>query len=209
MFEYAASFVCHQVPERTLTIGDRLLPLCARCTGIYSGFLIGIVFQILMGSRTNRLPPLAINALSAVIVLALIMEGLGQRLSLWELSNQARLALGLLCGSAISITVFPLFNYFLQRHPARSRSIPLQHYLGLLSVIGFFFAFHYVPSSSLIYAFISTAGMLAVYLVVNLTIAGIFLDWKRRMFTLRNSLTITGVVFALFLGETVILRIVH
>ncbi|MFH1820931.1 MAG: DUF2085 domain-containing protein [Methanobacteriota archaeon] len=38
MLEYTSFLVCHQIPERTLSIGGKLLPLCARCTGIYCGF---------------------------------------------------------------------------------------------------------------------------------------------------------------------------
>ena len=43
--EYIGSLVCHQAPYRTIQIGGKFLPLCSRCTGIYLGFLLGILYQ--------------------------------------------------------------------------------------------------------------------------------------------------------------------
>lgn len=37
------SFVCHQKEERCFSIKDAPLPVCSRCTGIYTGFLAGII----------------------------------------------------------------------------------------------------------------------------------------------------------------------
>jgi len=36
--------MCHQMPERSLWIGDHAMPLCGRCTGIFIGFLIGRIW---------------------------------------------------------------------------------------------------------------------------------------------------------------------
>lgn len=38
------SFVCHQKEERCFFINDVPLPVCSRCTGIYTGFLAGVFF---------------------------------------------------------------------------------------------------------------------------------------------------------------------
>ncbi|MRR32525.1 DUF2085 domain-containing protein, partial [bacterium] len=34
--------VCHQIASHTLEIGGKLLPLCARCTGMYLGTLLAL-----------------------------------------------------------------------------------------------------------------------------------------------------------------------
>jgi uncharacterized membrane protein len=43
-----SALLCHQIDARTLMLGDELLPLCSRCTGIYSGAFWGTV---LVGGR--------------------------------------------------------------------------------------------------------------------------------------------------------------
>ena len=36
--------VCHRIDARSFHIGTRQLPLCARCSGMYLGALLGLVF---------------------------------------------------------------------------------------------------------------------------------------------------------------------
>ena len=38
--------VCHRIGERSFHIGGRSLSLCARCTGMYLGAMVGMVYQI-------------------------------------------------------------------------------------------------------------------------------------------------------------------
>ena len=50
--------VCHRIDLRSFYIGDRQLPLCARCTGMYLGAMLGLVYQVFFGRRragTNHL----------------------------------------------------------------------------------------------------------------------------------------------------------
>ncbi len=39
--------VCHQLPERTISINSCYFPVCARCLGIYLGFAITLLYGIL------------------------------------------------------------------------------------------------------------------------------------------------------------------
>src|SRR5512141_3146330 len=49
--------ICHRIDSHSLHIGGRALPLCARCTGIYLGALLGIVTMAVMGrARSGGLP---------------------------------------------------------------------------------------------------------------------------------------------------------
>lgn len=54
----AFSRVCHQDPARSLVIAGALLPVCARCTGIYLGFLAGWSVRVFRRGpdRDRRLP---------------------------------------------------------------------------------------------------------------------------------------------------------
>jgi len=185
LFEYIGSFVCHQIPERTLVINGSLLPLCARCTGIYSGFIVGIIFHIITMVKVNKLPSLGIVTISAILILGLITDGLGEYLKLWELSNQGRFLIGLFCGSSISVIFFPLFNFFLRRDTA-NRNIESEYYIGLFILIILVFCLHYITFS--FFLIISVAGLLANYFVFNITISGIVLSWKKREKTFGNML---------------------
>lgn len=205
LFKYIGSFVCHQNPERTLMINGELLPLCARCTGIYSGFLAGIIYQIITRRKVNKLPSLGIITISAILILGLIIDGLGESIQLWELSNQGRLLMGLFCGGSISVILFPLFNYFLKKDSAH-RIIESKYYMGLLVLIILIFFFHYTNFSFLFFLIMSSTGLLANYLALNMTFAGMVLGWKKREITFANTSLITGFVLVLFVVEVLVLR---
>ena len=207
MLKFVASFVCHQLPERTLTIDGHLLPLCARCTGIYSGFLIGILFQMTVRKKLNRLPSFPIIAVCVLFILALITEAIGEKMGLWALPGQVRFLLGILCGSALSIGSFPLFNYFLRKDDKDGSAIGPANLVALLVVLGLFFCLHYISAALLILSFVSVAGILLCYIAANMTIAGMLLDWKKRASNLRNTLAMIGLVLGLILGEAVILGV--
>jgi len=44
--------VCHQKPERSFHLWGAQLPVCARCTGIYLGAALGVVFRSAEASRS-------------------------------------------------------------------------------------------------------------------------------------------------------------
>ncbi len=52
----------------------------------------------------------------------------------------------------------------------------------------------------------SSAGLLANYLALNMTFAGMALGWKKREITLANTSLITGFVLVLFVVEVLVLR---
>lgn len=109
-----ASLVCHQIDARSLSIGGECLPLCARCTGIYSGFLVAVLSQLLTGDTKFARPLTSKKVLISLIPLfALIAEAVGERLRLWECSNTGRFHIGFLGGLGMGILLLPLCSYFL------------------------------------------------------------------------------------------------
>ena len=50
--------VCHRIDLRSFHLGDRQLPLCARCTGMYLGALLALMFQFFTGRRRSGAPPM-------------------------------------------------------------------------------------------------------------------------------------------------------
>src|SRR5512136_1841670 len=47
--------VCHQIPGRSFFLSERQLPLCARCSGMYLGACIGLLY-FFKGGKTGGLP---------------------------------------------------------------------------------------------------------------------------------------------------------
>ena len=83
-------FACHHRPDRTLHLRGRPLPVCARCTGLYAGYGLGLVFWL--GWAKLSWP------LALLLVLPLAFDGLTQRLGWRESNNVMRLATGLAAG---------------------------------------------------------------------------------------------------------------
>lgn len=81
---------CHQMKERTLSIKGIYFPVCARCTGIILGQIIGII--LLLGN-------VSINIyLGLGFLLLMFLDWLFQFLGIRESTNIRRLLTGTLCG---------------------------------------------------------------------------------------------------------------
>jgi uncharacterized membrane protein len=91
--------VCHQVASRSFHLLGHPLAVCARCLGIYLGFLAGLgLYALSRGFRRLRLPPtLIFLSVSAPIVL----DTLGNFIQLWSTSNLLRFATGILWGAIL------------------------------------------------------------------------------------------------------------
>jgi hypothetical protein len=53
---------CHQLPRRSLAVGGRPMPLCARCTGMWLGILAGAAAGALWSLRRRYLVGLLVAA---------------------------------------------------------------------------------------------------------------------------------------------------
>ena len=49
--------VCHRIDARSFHLGERPLPLCARCSGMYLGAMLGLTYQVRTGWRKSGMPP--------------------------------------------------------------------------------------------------------------------------------------------------------
>ena len=49
------SFLCHQDPSRAFQPGGEPLPLCARCVGVYVGFVLALPLMIMAGRLPRKL----------------------------------------------------------------------------------------------------------------------------------------------------------
>ena len=109
--------VCHRIDVRSFHLGVRQIPLCARCTGMYLGALLGLAYQHLTGRHRTGMPSWKVIFIMAALVLAFIVDGANSYLSLfpgapslYPPQNWSRLATGTGMGLALSAALFPAFN---------------------------------------------------------------------------------------------------
>lgn len=99
---------CHQIPERSFTIGGYQFPLCARCTGICVGYIIGGLLFIWF-----RIPLIVCLCLCAVMFFDWFVQYKGLKSS----TNPRRFITGILCGTGylqfIVQMIYIVINFFL------------------------------------------------------------------------------------------------
>ncbi|MBC8390054.1 MAG: DUF2085 domain-containing protein [Actinobacteria bacterium] len=159
--------VCHQLPARSLQIGDIILPVCARCSGIYIGFFISaIVLFILFRKRENGLPPLYIIVILALFLISTISDGIISNFASFNTNNTIRFITGYLCGIAMITIIYPIFNfqYFKESNDTAIFSRPIKFIVYILvsaafisivllriNFLGYFF--YYFNAFSIVFTF--------------------------------------------------------
>ena len=108
--------VCHQMKERSFFYHDLQSPLCARCTGMYLGGLLTIVYQAFQG-RKGSFPPVWVSVTLGLLFIWFGIDGLNSFLHFipgfemgYQPSNLFRLITGAGVGLGIGAILSPLFN---------------------------------------------------------------------------------------------------
>ncbi len=133
--------LCHQLPERSFFFHEHQSPLCARCTGMYLGLLIGFSFLILRRrTHTARLPTASIVAVLIGFITIMGIDGVNSTISiilgapqLYHTTNAHRIITGSLCGLAIAWLFLPILNTAVWRLPGGDPSV--KHWRELLGVV--------------------------------------------------------------------------
>ena len=110
--------ICHQIPARTIHIDNTPLPLCARCTGIYLGALVGLTGLTLLGRyRSTEFPPTLVLFTLVSFIGIMGFDGVNSYLTLfpnapylYQPQNWLRLTTGTLNGLAMSVIVYPVIS---------------------------------------------------------------------------------------------------
>jgi uncharacterized membrane protein len=107
---------CHQIASHTLQLDGRYLPLCARCTGMYLGTLVGLAL-LTSSQRAGGFPERNKGILLGGLALLFVVDGVNSLLAtlhlwngLYEPSNLMRLFTGLGMGMVISNLLYPIWN---------------------------------------------------------------------------------------------------
>lgn len=95
LLQYA--FLCHRIPERSFHFHGKQFPICARCTGILCGYIVGLILLAFYGRISLTL--------AFLMVLPMVIDGTGQLVNKWKSNNIRRLITGILGGIAIDFLI--------------------------------------------------------------------------------------------------------
>lgn len=140
--------VCHRIDARSFHIGSRQLPLCARCSGMYLGAVVGLAYQAVFtrnGSlkygynKRSGTPHWSVIIPLALFVLAFGIDGsnsylyliketypdaLARLQNLYMPNNTLRLLTGSGMGLGIAAMLFPAFNQTMWKDADDRRVFP-------------------------------------------------------------------------------------
>jgi len=117
--------ICHRISERSFHIGDRQLPLCARCTGEFYAAGLTLLFLAITSKKKSGMPGWGLGAPLLVFLLAFGIDGSNSYLyllkqtsgdvlsnlpNLYLPNNTLRLFTGSGMGIALASVLFPAFN---------------------------------------------------------------------------------------------------
>lgn len=109
--------VCHRISLRSFHLGDRPLPLCARCSGMYLGALLTLIYYTLIRPRAGLYPNRRLVAIFVLFGFSWAIDGLNSYMHLfpsaphlYQPSNTLRIITGSLIGIALATLVYPVFN---------------------------------------------------------------------------------------------------
>lgn len=182
--------ICHRIPDRSFTTyNDRQLPLCARCTGIYTGVMTGfLLIQATGYGRASRLPSWRVGLVFLLFLGAFGIDGLNSYFhlfpnvegGLYTPHNTLRLITGAFIGLTMIHLLYPLFNMTVWRELDERRALPNLRMLAIqCGVLGLVVAAMLTgsPLVLLVTGLLSAFGVLMVLTMVN---AVMFMTFIRR-----------------------------
>lgn len=172
--------VCHRIDLRSFHLGVRQLPLCARCTGMYLGALLGLVYQTVIGRRRSGTPPVEVLIILGGLAAAFILDGLNSFLysipgipNLYEPNNTFRLFSGTGMGLVISVALFLAYNQTIWKDKDDLPSLVGLRSILVLLCLGFLLDLLVLTENPIILyplALVSAAGVLIILTMVYTTI---------------------------------------
>jgi len=168
--------VCHRIEARSFHLGERTLPLCARCTGMYLGAVLGLVFQASIAPRRAGMPKESLLAVLGLLALAFAVDGINSYLhlfpgapTLYEPSNLGRLLTGTGMGLAVAFLIYPAFHQTVWKSPDYAPALSGFKPLASAILLGLFIAglvWLENPLLLFVFALLSALGVLLLLTLI-------------------------------------------
>jgi len=142
--------ICHRIDVRSFHIGERQLPLCARCTGEFNAAAIALIFLGFVSRKRSSMAPKGILAVLGIFFLAFAIDGSNSYLYLLKQSydgflpqipniyipnNTLRLLTGSGMGIAMASVLYPVINQTLWREEDERPALTWKKFGVLLGII--------------------------------------------------------------------------
>ncbi len=175
--------ICHRIDERSFHIGNRQLPLCARCTGEFFAAGISLLFFALVSPKKSGMPGWKLGAPLLLFFIAFGIDGSNSYLyllkqtsggalanipNLYIPNNTLRLFTGSGMGIALASILYPAFNQSAWKEVDPGRALDWKK-LGILIGIVLLADFAVLSDSAIVLypvAILSVLGVLALLIMV-------------------------------------------
>jgi len=134
--------VCHRIASHSFFLDERQFPLCARCTGMYLGALLGLGYSFRKG-RLAGFPPLRLGLVLGVFLVGFGLDGANSYVNLlrdspflYASANWLRLLTGTLFGTGVGIYLAAAFQQATWKESENTPALGTFRQLGLLVLIG-------------------------------------------------------------------------
>ena len=174
--------ICHRISVRSFHIGDRQLPLCARCTGEFYSAAISLLLFALVSPKKSSMPDRKLGVPLMIFFLAFAIDGSNSYLYLLKTTtgafgnipflyipnNTLRLFTGSGMGIALASILYPAFNQSAWKDADPGRALDWKK-LGVLMGVVFLVDLAILTENPVILypiAFLSVFGVLALLIMV-------------------------------------------
>jgi uncharacterized membrane protein len=175
--------ICHRIGERSFHIGDRQLPLCARCTGEFYAAAVTLIFLAIVSPKKSGMPGWKLGAPLLFFFIAFGIDGTNSYIyllkttaagsldnipNLYIPNNTLRLFTGSGMGIALASILYPAFNQSVWKDAVQERALDWKK-LGILTVVILLIDLAVLTENDFVLypiAILSVLGVLALLIMV-------------------------------------------
>jgi uncharacterized membrane protein len=177
--------LCHQLPERSFFAGNMQVPVCARDTGIYLGFLISfaLISLIHRGERPRGFPSPALWTIMGISLATMAWDGITSYAGFRTTTNDIRLVTGLLTGFSVAVLVFPMVNEELWAASTSRRVLDSARRIAIWALgipVAFAFIRWVAPQLGIAYPVIVAVSIVLTLAAINLIIVAMLPAFDRK-----------------------------
>lgn len=208
--------ICHQFSERSLAYGGRILPVCARDTGLFLGFGVCCAALFLVyGTRPRRGPSRPKTLVLALFIVPTIIDATTSYAGMRSTTNVWRLVTGSFAGVGFAALVFPLVaNRLVPKADYDERPEAFKSWWSILLLLTVPAAVSLLlwpdwPGAYWLWAPLVTLSIVFTLLVLDFLLVSFLLDWARAAQPLPSVTAVVFLAFAACLLELVVSNRLH